>query len=397
MEICLVFPRIDESQHERLRKALWFDTFPPQEIMDVKLCFEHGTHTAFTYDDRFGDSPPRADVAVVFGDTPRAPRMYQLACQYRDAGTKVILAGDHARALPEEAEQYADSLILGWLPTLWPKAFEDLLSDRLLPRRYYADMAFHRDTVAQTPGLFHSASYRNGFGSFYPIATTSCLNGLEKHLRPWEEVVSDMENHSDSVVYLRGDNFLSDANYAEPFLKSIAERGIQWAGKAGVELLDNKDLVPQIARSGCRLLLIDVLSLNPMVLEQKGIHTDWGLQVPKIINTLQRQGVEVLPLLTIGFDEDQPDVFQKAADFVRSTESGRLALSLPTPIPGTPWYQHLLQEERLLHHSWEKHEGTHVVFKPQHFSPMELQSSFIALCRYTIRYSFRRMVIRENA
>jgi hypothetical protein len=44
-----------------------------------------------------------------------------------------------------------------------------------------------------------------------------------------------------------------------------------------------------------------------------------------------------------------------------------------TPIPGTPIYDELANQNRLLHQDWQYYDGHHTVFVPRYLTPMELQ------------------------
>ena len=58
--------------------------------------------------------------------TALAPRAYEIADIFRKKGKRVVLSGYHPSALPEEAAQHADSVIVGDAVTLWPVVIKDL-------------------------------------------------------------------------------------------------------------------------------------------------------------------------------------------------------------------------------------------------------------------------------
>src|SRR5690606_10167610 len=57
--------------------------------------------------------------------TTVAPRVYALADQLRKRGTFVVLGGPHVTALPNEALQHADAVVVGDAEDTWPKVLED--------------------------------------------------------------------------------------------------------------------------------------------------------------------------------------------------------------------------------------------------------------------------------
>ena len=57
--------------------------------------------------------------------TPQATWVYEMADKLRTAGKKVIIGGIHVTALPDEAKEHADAIVLGEAETVW----KDLLND----------------------------------------------------------------------------------------------------------------------------------------------------------------------------------------------------------------------------------------------------------------------------
>src|SRR5512137_2179522 len=53
------------------------------------------------------------DVVLINFVTSTAPRAYTIADTFRKKGILVVLSGFHASALPEEALQHADSVLIG--------------------------------------------------------------------------------------------------------------------------------------------------------------------------------------------------------------------------------------------------------------------------------------------
>ena len=45
--------------------------------------------------------------------SPEFDAQYELADRYRAAGTKVLMGGLHVTALPDEARQHADAIVIG--------------------------------------------------------------------------------------------------------------------------------------------------------------------------------------------------------------------------------------------------------------------------------------------
>ncbi|HDM25131.1 MAG TPA: radical SAM protein, partial [Thermoplasmatales archaeon] len=63
--------------------------------------------------------------------TITAFRAYELADYFRENGVKVVLGGYHVSALPEEAKQHADAVVVGEAELLWPEVVRDAEKGKL--------------------------------------------------------------------------------------------------------------------------------------------------------------------------------------------------------------------------------------------------------------------------
>ena len=127
----------------------------------------------------------------------------------------------------------------------------------------------------------------------------------------------------------------------------------------------------------------------------------------RAIETIQDAGVTVNGCFVLGLDGDGPEVFEAVAEFV--TESGLfdVQITVMTPFPGTPLYDRLLADGRLLEpEAWERCTMFDVNVRPAQMSPETLQHELVELGRrlYTTEqrtarrnafYSHRRRFLRE--
>ena len=65
--------------------------------------------------------------------TPQSPWAYSMSDKLRALGKKVVLGGIHVTALPEEAAEHADSIVLGEAEHVWKQVLDDTESDSMKP------------------------------------------------------------------------------------------------------------------------------------------------------------------------------------------------------------------------------------------------------------------------
>ena len=74
-----------------------------------------------------------------------------------------------------------------------------------------------------------------------------------------------------------------------------------------------------------------------------------------------------------GLDGDGPDCFERTLDFVLKAHIDLPRFTVCTPFPGTPFFNHLKQEGRILTESWALYDAQHVVFQPRGMTIEELK------------------------
>ncbi|MCK5433508.1 MAG: cobalamin-dependent protein, partial [Gammaproteobacteria bacterium] len=71
------------------------------------------------------------DLVAISSFSARIKDAYRLAALYQAVGIKVVLGGLHVSALPHEALQYADAIVIGEGEPAWPQLLADFRKGRL--------------------------------------------------------------------------------------------------------------------------------------------------------------------------------------------------------------------------------------------------------------------------
>ena len=61
-------------------------------------------------------------------------RAYQLADHFRKRGITVVLGGPHVTLMPQEAQQHADAICVGYAEETWPQLLRDFAAGSMKPR-----------------------------------------------------------------------------------------------------------------------------------------------------------------------------------------------------------------------------------------------------------------------
>jgi radical SAM superfamily enzyme YgiQ (UPF0313 family) len=97
----------------------------------------------------------------------------------------------------------------------------------------------------------------------------------------------------------------------------------------------------------------------------------------RVIERVHSHGIAVQAGIVFGFDHDTPAIFKDSLDFLEETGVQNATFNILTPYPGTPLFQKLNAQGRILTRDWRKYNGrADVVFQPNQMSVDELLAGF---------------------
>ncbi len=321
------------------------------------------------------------DIVAMTVITGTAPRCYELAAHFRSRGMVVVLGGPHVTLLPDEAQKHADAVVLGYAENSWPNLLRDFAKGQMESRyKQETDLVLSGYPLPDRSVLpKHRYLTDNVFE-----ATRACIHncnfcvvpsawGRRPFQKPIEAVVDDLKRSGARRAIFVDLNLIADRDYAARFFEALIPLRISWYGLATTLLCKDEPLLELAARSGCRGLLMGFESISSHALRASGKGFNRPDDYASIVQSLHKHGIALQACFVFGLDDDKPDVFSKTADLVV-----KLGIDLPrfavlTPFPGTPIFEQLERQGRILHQDWGSYDGQHVVFQPAQMTIEELQ------------------------
>ena len=328
--------------------------------------------------------------------TPMAPRAYEIADEYRKRGAKVVLGGIHASALPEEALQHADAVVIGEAENVWAPLLEDFRAGRL--KKFYRSERYHDMRGLPLPrrdllkGGMTLSPYSIQTSRGCPFACRFCsvtkFFGQTFRYRPVGDVVREIEAADKKIWLFIDDNIIGNQAYARELFQALIPLGIKWGGQSTVLLAKNDDLLRLAARSGCVGLFIGFESLNESNLSDVGKGINKVREYQECLRKLHDHGILVLASFMFGFDQDDKSVFERTVDFLIKSKVAAASMPVLVPYPGTALYQRMEEEGRILTRDWSRYDYGKAVFRPKLMEPEELQAGARwAACEFYSRSS----------
>src|SRR5512136_2491772 len=126
MKIELIVPAVEENARvPNLALPILAALTPP----DVKISFTDDLLTPIDLNRDLRE----VDLVGITVLSKTALRAYQIADAYRKMGIPVVLGGIHPSALPEEAKEHADAVVIGEAEEIWGGLIEDFRAKNLKP------------------------------------------------------------------------------------------------------------------------------------------------------------------------------------------------------------------------------------------------------------------------
>ncbi len=162
-----------------------------------------------------------------------------------------------------------------------------------------------------------------------------------------------------------------------------------------IDVTDDPSLVREMALAGCTGVFVGFESLAGENLVEASKKTPSPSDYARRVRILHDHGIQVNGSFVLGFDHDRPDVFERTVAWIESARLECATFHILTPYPGTPLFNRMEAQGRLLHKDWRLYDTAHAVFRPRHLSPEELEAGY-AWCYETL-FSHRSIWRRRPA
>jgi radical SAM superfamily enzyme YgiQ (UPF0313 family) len=337
------------------------------------------------YDDRIEPIPydDPTDLVALSVETYTARRAYQIAAEYRRRGVPVVMGGFHATLVPDEAERYADAVVVGEAENIWAQLLADAAAGKL-QKRYAAAARTDLRGIFPDRSIFKGKPYsliglvESARGCIFHCDFCSVASFYQSsyRARPIADVVEEIRSMRQRNIFFVDDNYCADLQRARELSEALIPLKVRWITQASINVAHDPELLRLMKRSGCMGLLIGFESLNPDTLSSMGkrVNDAWRYR-DEALDTLQRHGMGIYATFVFGYDNDTEESFNQTFQFAYERRFFFTAFNHLVPFPGTPLYQRLQAEKRLLHDPWWLNpQGTFgdVVFRPAHFTPQSL-------------------------
>lgn len=320
--------------------------------------------------------------------TPQAPWAYRMADTLRAIGKKVILGGIHVSALPEEATDHADAVVVGEAEEIWKDILDDARHERL-KAFYHGAFPELKDLPAPVTNLWKTKYVYGYFQTSRgcPHRCTFCsvhrFFGGKVRVRPIDEVIREVAASRWRLFWGIDDNIWGiNINHTIELYREMSKtvRGKWWFGAADLVSVEHPragELLTYARKAGLTAVLLGWESNNPGSLEEYKAMSKQGRQRRDAIRKIRDHGIEVMLFIMVGGRRDVREDFE---GIVRLCEELKVSAHpvMTTPFPGTELYEEY-RDYLLPGLEWDSFDGNHAVFEHPTISPEEREELIIDL------------------
>ncbi len=343
---------------------------------------------------RDGDEPEeiyQCDLVAISTLSAQVFEAYAIADRLRSTGVKVAMGGLHVTVRPEEAAKHADYVFIGEGETTWPEAVRAIeagnarqvwnagdlpaVDVRKLPLPRYdllSNRLYTRFTVQTTRGC----PWRCDFCASNVMLGRAYRRRPVEHVRRDIEAVKEMRNRP--FIEFADDNTFVDKDWGKELCRQLMPLRLKWMTETDISVADDPELLALMRRSGCRQVLIGLESPEQTALEGIELRTNFKAHrfatCKDAVRRIQEHGITVNGCFILGLDGHTPDVFEDVLEFAEDVGLYDVQITALTPFPGTPLYDRLLREGRLLQpERWDLCTLFDVNYIPKQMTPQQLR------------------------
>jgi len=380
MNILLVYPEFPDTFWS-FKHALSFvrkkSSFPPLGLLTVAAMLPEDWNRRLVDVNvsRLTDADLAwADYVFISGMTVQRQSALEIVARCKAAGVKTV-AGGPLFVIDYEQFEDVDYFVLDEAELTLPLFLADLAAGRPQPMYRAPDFADIQKTPVPQWALVDIRQYASlciqysrGCPYNCDFCNVTALFGHRPRVKTPEQIIAELE-----AIYKtgwRGHVFFVDDNlignkreFKTKLLPALIEwqknRHIPFYTEVSINLSDDQEMMDMMFEAGFLSVFIGIETVDEDSLAECSKNQNKNRDLVENVKRIQRAGMQVQGGFIVGFDSDTPSIFQKQIDFIQNSGIVTAMVGLLQAPPGTPLYERMKNEGRLLEYaSGDNVDGT---------------------------------------
>ena len=370
------------------------DAIEPLAFSVLAGLTDRNRHELVLFDERIEEIPMQLDVDIVVISTftLTAKRAYTIAKNYRKKGIYTVIGGYHASLVPEEVMENADTVFVGSGEPTWEKFLEDF--EKGVPKKVYECLKLPDiNNVVYDRSIFEGKKYsfivpvQFGRGCMHQceFCTIGAVHKGDYQHRNVENVINEIKdifrtNKRAKIIYFVDDNIFCNKKKSIELFSELKKLKIKWACQGSIDIARDEKLIKLMSEAGCIEMLLGFENINIKNIRKMNKKANYEFDYEKIVEIFRKYKILIHASYVIGYDYDTKDCFQEILDFSNRHKFFLAGFNPALPIPGTPFYDRLRKEGRLLYEKWwldDDFRYGKTAFQPHNMTIEEFESGIL--------------------
>jgi radical SAM superfamily enzyme YgiQ (UPF0313 family) len=333
-----------------------------------------------------------AEIVGITGYIIQMAHVFEIADRFRQQGKLVVLGGPLANLLPEDCRAHCDVLFEGEAEYTWPRFLRELAAGCAADHYHETDKIHLPDSPPPRLDVLN-ARYAHGIVQCTrgcPFTCEFCdiivMYGRKMRYKPVEQVLREIEAwHARGAgqVFFADDNFVGNRAYAKELLRALIRwnasrrRALTFYTQASIDMVRDEELLGLLRDANFASVFIGIESPRKASLAETHKTQNEKLDLVAAIHKVQSYNLFISAGMIVGFDQDDPTIFDEQYEFLQAAEIPVAMLSVLLAVPRTPLYQRLEAAGRINNGSnFARYVGTNggTNFRPLQMTAEQLRA-----------------------
>jgi radical SAM superfamily enzyme YgiQ (UPF0313 family) len=371
---------------------------PPRH--EVVLCDENVEPVDFDTD---------ADIVGLTGYVVHKQRILKMAAEFRRRGKFVVAGGPFASLCPEELRGKVDVIFVDEAEYTWPQFLRDYEAGNWQPEYRQGDKPSMHDSPLPRFDLLKVDRYRTmtiQFARGCPFNCEFCdiivMYGRRPRTKSVLQVMAEVQEiyrlgiHN---IFVVDDNFIGNKKEAKELLRALGEwqrangYPLEFMTEVTLNIAQDDELLQLMRHANFTSIFVGIETPRAASLQETHKTQNLRGSLLESVHRIQRAGMEIMAGMIVGFDHDDPSIFDEQFRFIQEARIPVSMTGMLNAVPKTPLYRRLKEAGRLIAES----VGDQFIFTniiPEGMSRVQLYEGYKKLLQrlYSYRHYRRRVM-----
>ena len=351
-----------------------------------------------------------ADIVGLTGYVIHSARIFEIAAEFRRRGKFVVAGGPFASLCPERLRDRVDVLFVDEAEYTWPQFLQDYAAGAWKAEYRQADKPSMHDSPLPRFDLLKTDRYRTmtiQFARGCPFNCEFCdiivMYGRKPRTKTVTQVMAEVQEIRRlgiPNIFVVDDNFIGNKREAKELLRALTAwqkangYPIEFMTEVSLNIAQDDELLDLMAQAHFTTIFIGIESPRAASLQETQKTQNLRENLLDSVHRIQRAGIEVMAGMIVGFDSDDPSIFEEQFRFIQDARIPVSMTGMLNAMPKTPLHTRLKEAGRLIAES----VGDQFVFTniiPQGMSRAQLYEGYQQLLQRLYNYrNYRQRVMR---